>query len=151
MGHGHGLGHGGQAAGFQFVHWVELAIGQPGDAGQRAGGHVDEQLVPHRAHDVVADRGLQPGSGEHGGNALRPLGHLAVQFANVRVLAAGADGDVAGPEHQPAYVGLARQHFLTAHGCGQHLFMAQAVLQRQHHRVRADQASGGRHGLRGVK
>ena len=51
-------------AGFGFGDCVQLAIGQAGDAAECAGGHIDQQLFPHRAHDVVADQGQQPGLGK---------------------------------------------------------------------------------------
>ena len=56
---------------------------------------VDQQLVPHRADDVVADGRGQAGAIELGGDGQRALADRAVELADDGVLAGGARDDAA--------------------------------------------------------
>jgi hypothetical protein len=120
-------------------------------APKRTGGHVDQQLVPHGAEDVVADLGGEACVVEGGGDALHARAQRAVEFADDGFLALGARQDVARREHHAAGVGLAGQHVFAAHHLGQDVFVAEAVLQRQHGRVGPDDAAGRFHHRAGVE
>ena len=117
---------------------VQAAIGQPRDCGQRAAGDVDQQLVPHRAHDVRADLGGQPGRVHRRRDALHALRAAAVELADHGLLAGDAAAHVAGSEEHAADIGLAGQHALAPDNVGDDVLVAEPVLQRHHDRVGTD-------------
>ena len=129
FGHGHGFSHSRNSASFHFGQLVKLAIGQARDAAQRAGGHIHQQLVPHRAHDVFADIGQQACLVENLGNARHTGCHFAIEFADVGVFSLCATDDVPCTYQHTARIGFARQHTLLSHRLSQDVFVAQTVLQ----------------------
>ncbi|MNO87776.1 hypothetical protein D3C76_792030 [compost metagenome] len=115
---------------FQQRLAVQLAITEHGDAAERACRHVDQQLVPHGAENVVADRGGEPGAIESLGDGLHTRGPLAVELADEGVFACHAGTDRTRRQQHATDVGLAGQYPLTPHGLGQDVFVAKTVLQR---------------------
>lgn len=130
---------------------VELAVGEAGGAGQRACRDIDQQLVPHRADNVVADRGGQPCGIESFGNRRRPRGDPAIEFADIGGFAGNAGLDVPRVAHHAADVRLAGQHALAPYDVSKDILMPQAVLQREDQRFRSDQCQCAAHRLIGIK
>ena len=149
--HSHGLLHRRQPQGLQLRLGIQEAVAQARDGRDGACGHVDEQLVPDRAHDVLAHQGVQARRIEHVRDALHALGQGAAQLAHVRVLAPVARDHMPLAQRAAAHVSAAHQHPLAAHMAGQDVFMAHAVLQGEHTGLWAQQCQRLRHGFIGVK
>ena len=134
----------------QLGQRIEPAIGQAGDRGHPAAGDVDEELVPHRAENVVADRRDESGAVEGRRDGFGARGHAAIQFADDRLLAGDAGADATGAEQHAADIGLAGHHPFATEFLGKDVLMAETVLKRHHDRLRADERRGGAHGVSGV-
>ena len=128
-GNAHRFLHSGHSGGLDLGNLVQRTVGQARDAADGAGSHVDQQLVPHHAQDVVADHGRQPRRVENSCQALGAHADAAVQLADQRFLARHATDDPAWRQHHAADIGLAGQHMVPAHDVGQDVFMPQPVLQ----------------------
>ena len=150
-GNRHGLGDRGERAGLDLGNAVQAAVGQARDGAERAGSHIDQELVPGHAHDVVADRGVQTGRAERAGNCRGARTEAAGGLADQSAFTAGTGFYIARRKLCAACISFACQYTLAAYDAGKNVYMPEAVLQRQHHGLWPQQAKGGMHRLGSVK